>query len=314
MIPTIKLENTRLNICYEISQKDNYNSCARLFITEDRKHVIKLFDGIEHKTAEGTRFEFIGSAGKNLDTIQQITKLHNYIDKSVFALPEALIEYRGTIVGYVMPYVNGLDLFQAIDNYCLTPYQKSQVFNALAEAIIGLPKGIYIGDLHSHNIIIDSALKVTIIDLDGFSLQKKWLQSCPLQNIQGLPSKYYSRDGGILVSKDTDILCLFRLYFLCSFCGHDLLRFPIEQISKTLPAYYSSIGANNRFVDAVSKLFTESPNIVYSDMFSAIPGAFLIDNYINWHEMSNIKVEEEKAMNYLNYLIEANQSDMTRGE
>lgn len=79
MIPTIRLEKIHLNVYCDISQKDNHNSCTGLFITEDRKHIIKLFDGIEYKIAGGISVAFhefkIKGLSSTLDEFSQQEKV-----------------------------------------------------------------------------------------------------------------------------------------------------------------------------------------------------------------------------------------------
>lgn len=294
MIPIIRLETFLHTKTVEIPQNSNLNACARLFITADKKHVIKLFDGTEHRYNSTSKIEFRGTGRKNLDNIGLLSKRQHDLDCSAFAVPEALISYHGTIVGYMMKYVDGVELDVAMKDNFFSLESKRKVFEDIAKSIIQLPRGIHIGDLHPHNIIVTAEGFPVFIDLDGFSVKEGWMLSCPLHDMNDLPDKYYDRRGGVIVSIDTDILCLFKLYFLYYFGCNNVLRYPISLISDRLPKYFSSIGADKRFVNSISRLFTNAPNIILPKMFAEIPYGFSTNDYDRFVEFSGLRNEEKK--------------------
>ena len=143
------------NIQGEISQQENKNAYTRLFLIGETS-VAKIC------------CQSLDKMAKNLTNLRLICQTIEYADFPELVLPTALIEHKGITVGYVMPYIRGVCLDEAIINPHIADKIKIDWFNQLANLILKLPPFIHLGDLHGRNIIIDTNNRIRLIDVDGF--------------------------------------------------------------------------------------------------------------------------------------------------
>ncbi len=288
---------------YEISQALNPGACSRLFVTNDRTHVIKLFDGTVEKSREGQySISYKGNGGKNLYNMQLIGERLTSSDYPFLSLPEKMIYYKNCLVGYIMPFFEGQELCAALADPKHSYSEKIDYFNSLASIILLLPEDVFVGDLHSHNVIVQENGNVVLVDVDGFSIKGGWMQTVPLPYCPNLPSKYFSSEGKIHISRNTDILCLFRLLFLFLFKGRDILRLPKHWIHE-LPAFFSQIGMSSQFVAAVESLFSEEDNLLSNNLFSDLSQFSHIDWYYQFLNLSGLCREENEAAIAIDQII-----------
>ena len=227
-----------LNHSNEISQEGNINANSKLFI---------LNNGIVFKMYLPKRPYL-----QNLNNLLLIKER-----KELNAIPELvlsteLVKFNHNIIGYLMPYIKGQKLFAYLSNSSITNKQKLQIFTQLSKVINQLPTDIHIGDLHANNIIIDQYHKIHLIDIDGFSLDKGEQLSVPLP-LPNILEKYYNTEGKPIISKNSDIYCVFRLFLRYISQGFDLLN------SEYKDDYISFLKNTNNF-----KKLTEELEILYS--------------------------------------------------
>lgn len=141
-----------------IIQVGNYNANAELFIYN--KTVIKIYNGDDnHNTF-------------NINVIKNIfSKLSVLSSISELVLPKNLIVYNDNIVGFSMPYINGITLEKTVNKNLYSDQEIKKIFLRLLNIINrchNLPFHFYIGDMHEKNIMIDKNNKIYIIDPDSF--------------------------------------------------------------------------------------------------------------------------------------------------
>lgn len=288
----------------EISQKNNPNAYSRLFITEDGQSVVKLYDGFWRSGAENNRpwVEFSGPAGKNIENIYLLSERLTHDQYPQIALPNAMISFCGQVVGYMMPYVDGIEMGAALKDSRFTHNQKVDWFNQLAEIILSLPKDVFVGDLHAQNVLIRKDGIVMLIDIDGFSIVSGHQLTCPAMHNENLPAKYFNDLGDIIISRETDILCLFRMFFKYIFDGKDIIYFPEEWI-KQFPRYLQLRGMDINFISSVTNLFSFEINLLYPRLFSQWHDICLESEYGYFIEAIKANTAEAVARRYLNNLI-----------
>ena len=169
----------------EISQKDNLNANAKLFILEN-DIVFKMY---------------IPESDDYLRNIKNILILKKcYALKSIeeIVLPVELIKLEDKIIGYFMPYIKGKTMASFLYDPVITNKHKVEAFSKLASVINNLPRDIFIGDLHIENVLICSNYDIRLVDIDGFSIEygEKLTVPTPLPNIIG---KYYDYYGNPVI-------------------------------------------------------------------------------------------------------------------
>lgn len=314
MLPVLEFDNTESFALYlgaiEISQQNNPNANARLFVIRDRQSVAKIFDGVREADLPSKGISFVPGAERNIENLIKISEILPIDQFPQIALPTTLISFGGQVVGYEMPYISGMDLGVALGSLQYSHRQKINWFNQLAEIILSLPNGVFIGDLHAQNVIVQDNGSVTLIDVDGFSLASGHLLTSPAMFMQDLPSKYYSSNGTIRIDRDTDILCLFRIFFRYLFEGHDVAYFPLEWKHRLMD-YLEKRGVESNFISAVSHLFSQERNTIHKELFSCWTNMLPRSEYRQFLKLTGLDLIESESRRFINTMIGENPNKRT---
>lgn len=140
----------------KIIQQDNFNSNSELFKYSDT--IFKIYNG-------NRKIDLF-----NKSVINNIFNKYPYLNSiNELVLPQKLLIYNKHIVGFSMPYIEGISLEEMINKE--KDYNMKSIFNNLLNIINKckrLPFEFYIGDMHEKNIIIDNNNNIKIIDPDSF--------------------------------------------------------------------------------------------------------------------------------------------------
>lgn len=313
MIPVLEFEDIISFAAYlgrdEISQENNPNANARLFIVECQRRVAKIYNGLKNETENGEKISFTPDVEKNIENLIKISELLSTDLFPKLALSSALISFRGQTVGYEMPYISGVDLGAALADPQYSHEQKVNWFNQLADVILSLPEGVFIGDLHSQNVLVGDNGTIALIDVDGFSLVSNNLLTCPAMYMEDLPPKYYDAYGRLKISRETDILCLFRMFFRYLFEGRDIAYFP-SSWKTCLPEYLEKRGIHSDLVAAVSALFSDEENIIQPGMFTCWNDISPPGEYQMFLTLTGLDNQELMAAEYINAIINRQEDDI----
>ena len=306
MIPVLKFEDIISFAAYlgkdEISQKNNPNANARLFIVENRCRVAKIYNGFMRENETNRTIVFESGVEKNIENLIEISKLLKADLFPRIVLPTALISFCGQTVGYEMPYISGRDLGTVLSDPQYHHKAKIELFNQLADIIISLPDDVFIGDLHSQNVLVDNVGSVMLVDVDGFSIASINSLTCPAMYVEDLPQKYYDTCGNIKISRETDIFCLFRMFFRYLFNGRDIAYFPLNW-KIYLPKYLKKRGIHSLFVAAVSTLFSNEKNIIKSGIFTCWNDILPLNEYQSFLDLTGLDNQELMTAKYINDII-----------
>ena len=99
-----------------------------------------------------------------------------------------------------MPFYRGKELCFALDDESVLFDEKIEYFNKIATHLRAFPDDIFVGDLHSHNIIVQENGNVVFVDVDGFSTCDGWMLTTPLTCYSNLPKKYYKKSGELFIN------------------------------------------------------------------------------------------------------------------
>ena len=129
-----------------IIQFDNYNSYSELFIHNNE--IIKIYND------KNSYSEF------NINVVKNILNKKSFLKEiNGLVLPNNLLIYNNQIVGFSMPYINGITLQEIINNNIYDDEIIKKLFIKILDIIDRFKKlnfSFYIGDLHEQNIIIDN--------------------------------------------------------------------------------------------------------------------------------------------------------------
>lgn len=313
MLPSLEFKDMESFAEYlgrnEIPQQNNPNANARLFIVECRHRVAKIYNGLKNETENGEKITFTPDVEKNIENLIKISELLSTDLFPQIALPTALISFCGQTVGYEMPYIPSVDLATALADPRYSHKKKVGWFNQLSDIILSLPDGVFVGDLHSQNVLIRDNGTIALIDVDGFSLASNNLLTCPAMYIEDLPPKYYDTYGCLKISRETDILCLFRMFFRYLFEEQDIASFSPRWRAR-LPEYLEKRGMPSDLIAAVSTLFSEEENFIQPGMFSCWNDISLRSEYQMFLTLTGLDNQELMATEYINAIINRQENDL----
>lgn len=275
----------------EISQEGNFNANAKLFIVNENT-VAKIYT----KPAL--------TAVKNIRNLLKLRKHKDIKGINGIVFPNDLISLDEHIVGYSMDYIHGDQLQIAWNNDRISQFQKYCWINAIADIIKQLPDGINIGDLHSRNVLIDGENSVRIIDVDGFSLADGYVLSSPLAYYKpdSLPSKYFGANGDVIVNRNNDILCFFRLFFKLVTPEIDFYAWPHKYQFSYLE-FLAQQGVDNKFINAVKVTLSNGDNYLPPNLIDASTMCNIDFSFRTFLHNSSLIKEEREAESFLNDYI-----------
>ena len=150
------------------------------------------------------------------------------------------------------------------------------VFAKLASVINKLPQGVYIGDLHVNNVLVDSDYEIHLIDIDGFSTENGETLSVPLP-LPNIRQKYYNKLGEPIISRNSDIYCIYRMFIDWIGSGFNLLE---GKYRKNYLSYLHKIEGGELLTHQLRRLYHRTENIVSSEDFLQIDVTRIFaDNY-----------------------------------
>lgn len=157
-IELVNIKMINLKDSIKIQQENNFNSYSSLFIVDNE--VIKIY------TDRYDKVKF------NVITLKLLFKKEKYLRKiKELVLPNKLIKHKNNIVGFSMPYIEGLTLEEIINNNSYSEKEIEEIFIKILNVIIELSKlpfDFCLADLHEKNVIVDSNKNIHLIDCDGF--------------------------------------------------------------------------------------------------------------------------------------------------
>ncbi len=178
---------------------------------DNRNAEICIYNNLVYKIYTGNKRTY----KHNLYVLKQIIKKYKYLNAiKELILPTNLLVYNNDIVGYTMPYANGLLLGDILKDNLLNDEEKKLIFKkilSLIDRLKVLPFDIFIGDIHEKNIIVDNELNIKVIDCDSFIINNKKLIVNNMILMGRFPNNYYSNQELKNIGIAADYLSLFSL-------------------------------------------------------------------------------------------------------
>lgn len=206
-------------------------------------------------------------------TINSLIDYRDEINIPELVIPDYILSINSHVEGYVMEYVNGVNLSEIIYNSKIDIKDKLNYLKQLSVLLEQMRlvrkytsvDDFYIGDIHEDNIMIDQLGKIRIIDLDSckilnnISSPTRYLQSMKRKNIINQKYQIDSFNPDVITPSDqTDYYCLMVL-LLNTLYQDNITQLDMKDFYNYLD-FLSSIGINQELIDSLSNIYTNKPN------------------------------------------------------
>ena len=212
MIPLYEITDEELSSykSIRIAQDIGRPSYSELWLTSDENKVIKLFS-----TDETIRGMFSDDIENDVSTLFALSKASDCFEDR-FVLPDIIFEQKSEIIGYSMPYIQGVSLSQ--QKY-LPMAQFKQLVQRVYDDILFINNkaGFSLADLHEDNLILGDDGQWYHIDLDGWycrngkGRRSRYITFAKEKLIR-LDTKYeFDINGNVIPNLNSDLFCLVQM-------------------------------------------------------------------------------------------------------
>ena len=262
---TIALQEETINGLKSIKLSKNVfniESHIKLFNYHGELKIIKQLDELE-----GPKYD------NKMYTIDLLDKNRSLFPKSL-CVPEALIRVSNINVGFLMPYIVGINLADIINDVKYPLDEIKSYLQGIGKILDQLKlirentslKTFYIADLHSSNFIVNPSTKeITVVDLDSCKIENNTepfsLYLYPNGLISNVKEKYrIIRESAIVkVDENTDLFC-YTCIILSYLYGKNVSHLSLNEYYGYLD-YLSSIGIDKNLINSFEKLVTKEDNV-----------------------------------------------------
>lgn len=253
-----KLQNCSL-------QKNIDHTESKLYIVENgekwkyKKMILKYF------------YNNSGEYFKNkLLTINNLIESTSTLNIKALILPQKLAVAGGQIVGYIMPFIENINLLTLLQDFKINTQKKKEYLTQVGQIIDQVHElnkfqsELFIGDIHEANFIVGKEDdQVYVVDSDSFKTKNnlpfaaKYLATNP--NILTMTHKYPINTGGIHIpNEDSDLLC-YVFIILNTIARKEMQKVPVDEYYSYLD-YLSSLGFGDDFIKTCGKIYTNAKN------------------------------------------------------
>ncbi len=211
MIPRYKISIEDLSVLKHcrISQENSVASYTELWLTPNGKSIVKLYSN-----DDSVRYGFAADIENDIRTILALSE-EPCLFNTRFVLPEAIYQCGSKIIGYSMPYVQGI----ALSKSAVSMKKFKQIIQQLyADVLFINTKTRYsFADLHEDNIILDKAGQLHHIDTDGWycgdgkGRRSRYLSYHGAKLALCAPKYQLDNMNEFIPNIDTDLFCLMQI-------------------------------------------------------------------------------------------------------
>lgn len=215
-----------------------------------------------------------------LYTIEMLSSNQMYLPSS-FTIPESLGMVNGNIEGFIVDFIQGINLQALLNNPKIDSNIKLYYLSLIGNILEQLKhirnnneiEGIYLNDLHAGNFIVTPNNELKVVDLDSCKIcDNKPFPSKYLTSERGLfnysnkyqvyqkdkPKEYLSELGYIDADENSDLYC-YIITIMNFLYGKNLNNMSMDEFYKYLN-YLSSIGISKRLIDCFEKIVLNCDN------------------------------------------------------
>jgi len=219
---------------------------------------------------------------KKLFTIEVLNS--NELPK-YFVIPDSLVSVNNTVVGFTIPYIDGITLKSLLynDNYpneIKISYLKK--IGSILDDMIGIRNNtflrhFYLNDIHESNFMVDyNSGELCVIDLDGckinasFSFPSRYLTKNGLfNNVNKYNIEPDLRHGAfVMANRDSDLYCY--IIIILNYLYNGLINnMKITEYYDYLN-YLRDIGVNKELIDSFYRVVSYGENINPMDYLDSL--------------------------------------------
>lgn len=215
-------------------------------------------------------------------TIKYLEKVKNYFDDR-YILPEMLATVENTVIGYIMHFIQNVNLETILKDYNIPMTKKKQYLKEVGLILDHCKwlrnkynelSNFYIGDLHVNNFIYNKVTKkINICDLDSIKIGNnnpfcsRYL-SCS-RAINDLDNKYLKKDNMYIPSENSDFYCY--IVMILNFLYNGNVEFMNKNEYNDYLDYLESLKFNKELLDIFSKVYSCDNNVNPVSLIDSIP-------------------------------------------
>lgn len=206
-----------------------------------------------------------------------IEVLNNYKDilPSSFVVPEKLVTVDKNVIGFSMPYIDGVTLKSFLANKENKVEDKIKYLKEVGNIVEKIGKirkntdlrHLYLNDIHESNFIIDNKTKkLKVVDLDSckinntFCFPSRYLtKNALLNNVSKYNIDNYKHGSYVMANNDSDIYC-YIIMILKYLFGDNINNIDINTYYDYLN-YLEFVGINKDLIDCFRKIVSHGENI-----------------------------------------------------
>lgn len=215
-------------------------------------------------------------------TIKYLEKVKNYFDDR-YILPEMLATVENTVIGYIMHFIQNVNLETILKDYDISMAKKKQYLKEVGLILDHCKclrnkynelSNFYIGDLHVNNFIYNKITKkINICDLDSSKIgnndpfSSRYL-SCS-RGIKNLDKKYLRKDNTYMPNENSDIYCY--IIMILNFLYDGGVEFMNKDEYYEYLNYLESLKFNKELLDIFYRVYSLDDNVSPLGLIDSIP-------------------------------------------
>ena len=205
-----------------------------------------------------------------LYTLEMLSMYREYFPKN-FHVPERLAEVSGEIVGFTMPFIEGINLSTILKSSEFSVQEHIYYLRRIGQILEQLEqirtytslKTFFLNDLHEANFIVNTkAQELEVLDLDSCKIENnpifasKYLTSHSL--LHYVDGKYHKNGDSFIPDQNTDLYCYLMIIFSYLF-GRSLHSMTMEEFYTYLN-YLDKIGFDKELLSVFMKILSYEKN------------------------------------------------------
>ena len=239
-----------------------------------------------------------------LYTVNELIERKDDFDIEELVFPESIISVGGKISGFLIPYIENINLQTMLISNKYTFEEKISRLKEIGDILERLKdlrqyteiKGFYINDLNASNFIINNKTnKLNVVDLDSCKIGNNLAQPSKLlasSKVIGNVSKYKKNKnnigGNYVINENTDLFCYVAtiIEFLSQVKMSSLSKNNFDNYLE----YLKSLGVSLKLLDKLSLIYEKGNNenpSYYLDYLNDVDGKSDLFSYQNMKRIRN---------------------------
>ena len=210
-----------------------------------------------------------------LYTIEMLDTNREYLPYN-FYIPDYLITKHGNIIGFTVPYIDGINFATILKNNKLLPSEQIYYLKRVGEILEQLKnirkytplKNIFINDLNESNFIVNpKSRELYVIDLDSCRIENNASATAryltPFSLLNNLKGKYNVVEnnepfGYVKANENSDLYC-YNIIILNYLFGKSVNNMTIDEFYSYLN-YLEYIGINKNLIESFNSIIINKKN------------------------------------------------------